>query len=748
MVVGGLAFAAALGGAVSESHPTANRASDVILAAALAALTTVAASMARTWTWIVVAAVAAACGSGSWQLVGIAGEVVAVGAAWRDPAGRRIAGAVVGAASTQVLLRLGAGPFIASTALLAGVTVSVVMASALRATQAHTRAVVRRATYAVSAIVGLVVLAAAFSLVRARSATSDAEAHVRAGLEAARQGDTATAGTQLQAAAASFADAHDAAGAWWARPAELLPVAGQQVASIRRLTNAGDIAATAAAKATTEADVNALHMRHGQLDLAKIAATEQPLAEVLRALRDVDDAVARSRSPWLLAPLADRVEAVAREVNDARDDADLAAEVVKVAPELLGGDGTRRYFVLFANPAESRDLGGITGGWGELLIDNGKLDLVQTGQASELNDDTSHPFADPTQLPDRYRSLEPERFWQNVTGSPDFPTVAAAVRELWPSYGGQPLDGVLYVDPYALSALLRLTGPIESPDLPKRLTAKNALAFLTRDQYLEFGVKEERYDMLSNAAQLVFDRLTSIDLPGPRQVADTLGPAASAGRLLLHSFHPDEQQLFHRLGLDGELPPVDGDFLAVTASNRGANKIDTYVTRSVEYDATVDPATGVISSLVRVTVTNDAPADGAPDYLIGFTKGQPRGTYSPVLTVMTGLDLESVTVDGAAAPVGPHEEYGRHSYSVPVVLASGTTHVMEVRLHGVLALDRGYHLTVVPRSNVSTDQLTVRVAAADGWHVTNRTNLDAADAPTRTEDLSTTRTYAVQFGRS
>ena len=76
---------------------------------------------------------------------------------------------------------------------------------------------------------------------------------------------------------------------------------------------------------------------------------------------------------------------------------------------------------------------------------------------------------------------------------------------------------------------------------------------------------------------------------------------------MLHSFHPDEQALFERLGIDGALPPVDGDFLSVRASNRGLNKIDAFMRRTVTDDVTVDPGRNIVHATVTVTVHNDAP---------------------------------------------------------------------------------------------------------------------------------------------
>src|SRR5262249_23887586 len=175
-----------------------------------------------------------------------------------------------------------------------------------------------------------------------------------------------------------------------------------------------------------------------------------------------------------------------------------------------------------------------------------------------------------------------------VTGTRNFPTVAEGVRQRWPQSGGKKLDGVLYLDPETLAAMMRLTGPVTVPDYDKPLTADTATDFLLREQYALFQT-DTRHEFLVDAATTVFKKLTSVLLPQPKKIADPLAPSVAERRLMLHSFHPDEQALFQRLGIDGALPPVDGDFLSVRASNLGLNKIDSYMRRTVTDDVTVDP---------------------------------------------------------------------------------------------------------------------------------------------------------------
>jgi hypothetical protein len=715
VVIAVLAATAAVGAAASGAHPTANRVSDVLATAGFAVALVLYTSVARTWAWVLLGSGAAVLTTNDYLIVGIALEAVVIVAAVVDPPERRVVGAVVGATAAQLLLRIDGGPFFGSTALVTAALTAPVFISGWKVTHRSVRSQMRRGAYVAVAAVGLAVFAAAFSLVQARSAANQAIDHVRRGTDAARLGDTQTASQELSAAADSFSVAHDEANSWWAKPAQLLPVIGQQVASIERLSAAGAQVAGATAKATTDADVNSLTLRGGRIDVAKLESTAKPLAEVRAALDDAKEAIHASRNPWLLWPLASRLDAVAEQVDSAAADADLASEAVAVAPSLLGGDGPRHYFVIFGNPAEVRDLGGFMGGYGELVTDGGRLDLVQTGKPSEINATGPHALSDPSKLTERLLSLDLPHNAQSVTASSDFPTVSEAVRQIWATTSTDRLDGVLYVDPYALSALLRLTGPVDAPELGRTLTADNIVQFLLHDQYTDLGVSDERHDLLSSAAKTVFDKVTSSDLPGPRQVADVLGPAAQQRRLVLHSFHVDEQALFARLGIDGAVPPLDGDYLNVAAFNLGASKIDQYLTKSTEYEARFNPDTGETISTLRVHLNNSSPTESLPSYIIGNGRGVPDGTNSMTLSVTTPLRMEAVSVNGQPAIVGPHVENGRNVYSVQLTVPPGGTTTLEMTLHGVLPGGRSYSMTVLPQAAVGVEHMKVTVRPFDGW---------------------------------
>jgi hypothetical protein len=273
------------------------------------------------------------------------------------------------------------------------------------------------------------------------------------------------------------------------------------------------------------------------------------------------------------------------------------------------------------------------------------------------------------------------------------------------------------MDPYALAALLSLTGPVTLPTSHVTLDSRNAAQILMVDQYAQ-GESQERVDFLDEATRLTFEKLTSGDLPKSARVSQVMDPMVTQGRLLGFSPNADVEGLFRELGLDGQFPdPRGGDFFSVTQTNLGANKIDAYLQRADTYSATYDPSSGNVDSTLTVQLHNSATADGLSDLVVANIHGLPRGTNQSLYTINSPLALDSVSVGGQPAPVSSVNRFGVHSYSVEVDVPPGGTQTLEVHLHGAIDASPDYRLTVARQPTYQADTIQVDVAGTAGWTV-------------------------------
>jgi len=718
-----LVLAAAAGAIAADGAPTAVHAVDLTLRAALAATVTAASARARRQALLFASTATVVAGTGAaydWLAFVATGATLAM-----LVLGRRswIVGAFIGACLSQVLLRLDLGGTTGTSATVAAAVAGLLVVSGLRRARRSTR---RRAWIAAGLLAGAAVVLSGAGALAAVGAAGDVRNGINAGrdgLDAARGGDAAGAAGRFDGSSDAFGRAGTDLGRWWVRPALAVPVVGQQLRAVRRLSAAGKELADAAASASSELDLRGLRLRNGAIDLAAVGRADAALGSARRALDRAAAGVRSATSPWLLPPLVTAIHDLAGRMADARRDVGTAADVLDVAGPMLGRDGPRHWFLAAVTPAENRGSGGLVGNIGEITANAGKLDLTAVARIAQLNGSVDAAAAARV-LPPIYASAYaawkvPSRL-QNATVTADFPTAAEALEAVQPLAGRGEVDGAISIDPLAVAALLQVVGPVSVPSWPVPISADNAASVLLHEQYVALdGVARESF--LGEVIHAVWERATRGDLPSPAALAKALGPAVRGRHIQLHSRRAEEQATLGRLGADGAIRNAGDDHLGLVTDNASQSKIDWFLRRAVDYHLRYDPGSGSADATVRVTLTNDAPPSGEPAYVLGGEVAPP-GYSRQIVQVYTPLDLASATVDGRPPPAASVRSLGgggnwAHEFDVAVPPRSATT--IELHLTGHLAARQGrLALDLARQSAVHPDHVTVTVEVAGGWQVT------------------------------
>jgi hypothetical protein len=726
-LIWGVAAAAGIAAAFAGGEPTGLLLVDIAFRAAFAVIVTLAASRARRWTWIILSGVAAVASADGGLL---ALSVVALGLAVIGGlvSRRRVIGAISAAVAVQALLRLPDLGFNGASALVVVGAVTPVLVSGYLMLPRRQRRLVHRVGIVAAAYVAFSVCLFALSVVAAVTGVRSGIDRVHDGLASAGDGDMTYAAQLFGDATDSLDSAASMLGAWWASPVRLVPVLAQQARALDEATaGAADVSANAG-EAATAADFENLKYDGGQISVDGLRGAQQPLDDAVAAMDRAMASLEEVDSPWLLPAVRERVDRFSSELSTTRDEVGLAALGARAAPGLVGGDGTRSYLVLFTQPAETRGLGGFIGGWAELEATDGKVRLVDSGKGGEIarapNRD-QRTISGPQEYLDRYARFRPSVYFQDVTLSPDFPSVAQVSAELYEQTTGTHIDGVIAVDPYGLADLLTFTGPINVEGRDKRLTTDNAAEWLIKEQYLEFtddngrADEVERRDALSDVGSEAFDQLVNGSIPGPRRVGDALGPTVAQRHLMAYGFRPEEQEFFEALGAGGELrPPDEHDAFMLVTQNKGNNKIDSYLDRSIDYDAVVDPSTGQLDARAVITLRNNAPSSGLPLSIIGSNdQGLPLGTNAMFFSFYTPHLLREASVDGERIPMEVQREGGFRVYSNFLELAPGQEMIIELQLMGELQPGDDYTLDIGRQPVVNPDRVSARVEFERGWNV-------------------------------
>lgn len=602
-----------------------------------------------------------------------------------------VAGALVAAAAVQGLLRLPiSSPTYASAGLAALGTVPILASAAARSRGAGRRIVVRTGL----AALGFVLLGAAiagFVALRTRSLLDDAERSARVGVDAAKAGERSRAATEFARAEQGFRDAADIAGAWWTWPARQVPVLAPQVRTIDEVAAIGARTMPLAAAGVQNVDPDRMRLHNGRVDLAALKEYLPVFRRLSAGAARAHTELSRMPSTWLLSPLADALAKFDRTVAKADDSAQTAQEAVALAPRMLGGRGTRRYLVLFVTPAEVRGSGGLIANYGVLVARDGVLRLESLGRGPNLSF-TGAPvkhLSGPKEYLARYGRFDPANTWENVTMSPDFPSVARVAAELFPQSGGTNVDGVISLDPVALRNLLSLTGPISIRGLPEQLDAGNVVQFLYHDQYALGVSQDHRINLLSDIARATFDRLTHGRSASPSQFSNEMSPALGDKNLTMWFKDAAEQDFAVRIGGDGSVPAAAGDSLGLIAQNAGGNKLDAFLHRRVAYSATVNVDSGRERAKATITLRNDAPSSGLPAYVIGNEVGLPTGTNRLIIAAYSRMALRAATLDGRPLELVGEREFGRNVYWAYVDVPATSSRTIVLDLEGAIDLSRG-----------------------------------------------------------
>ncbi len=732
--VGIVIVTSALVAAAAPGQPTGVAVFDVVERAALGSLVAWAAAWSRPWTrWLCAGAAVVLAGSSAWLAVAVLALALTALRALRPDGNRAgtgvraligspaVTGALVGGLSIQVLLRAAPVGRFGFTAAVTGVVAAALVVSAHRAAGPGTR---RRIRLVGGAVAVFVVVATAGFVISAWQASIHVERgldYAELGVEQAGLGAQKPATLALWVAREDFRRAHDRFDAPWMQLAAPVPVLSQHARLARTATGAAHRVAADALATARVATYDELRDPQGTFDLAGLEAMRAPMTTTIATSRHTLERLDEVTSPWLVAPLQARLESFRADLIASIPRAEDALEALAVAPVILGGDEPRHYLILFANPAESRGLGGFIAGWAELSVAEGRVEMVRHGHIAEFNDATdwrTRHISGPAEYLDRYSGLQPQRYVQNVSASPDFPTVARVTEELYAQAMGTRLDGVLYVDPIALGALLELTGPVYPEGVFYRLHADNAADFLMHEQYLTFrGDKDGRIDLLAASAEATFQALIDRKLPPLGTITETLGPMVDQGRLLFSSNEPRIESYLTRIGMTGAFPAPDGgDLLSVRISNAATNKADYYLDQHTDYQVRLDPATGTVEATARITFTNHAPDHGEPPYVLGnpdsrrgLPGGRPFGSDTVAVSVYSALRPGAADVEGLPLRLQVQRELGLWVGTQVLTIPPGDEVTFEVDLQGQVDLATGYRLTVVPQPSARPRSTTVTV---------------------------------------
>jgi hypothetical protein len=465
----------------------------------------------------------------------------------------------------------------------------------------------------------------------AKGALEDASVQAQALQTQITNGDTAGATTTLAALQKSTHTARtNTDGPLWGGLSKL-PVIGNSIDAAQVISSSLDDIAQEGippvVKVSASLNADLFKPKNGRFDLAvlqKLAPSVTTASDVLTKNRAKILAI---NPDDLLGPLQAPTADLKDKISSAQSAASSAARAMRLAPDMLGIKGKRTYLLIFQNNAEVRSTGGLPGAFAILKADKGHVTIVTQGSAATDIPQYAEPFVKLTKDERNVYGQLMAKDFRDINFTPDFPRTAAIGRAMVKDKLGVKVDGVLSVDPVALSFLLKGTGPIKAA-AGTTLTSDNAVDVLLNGVYARYSNPLEQDAFFADSARRIFEAVTQ-GVGDSRTVLQQLAHAADEHRVLLWSADKSEQREIAPTLISGAFPGKSSrPQLGVYMNDSTASKMQYYLdTKSVAQSVRCT-AQGVQTIQLTTTFTSTAPADAGelPAYITGNGFSGPKGT--------------------------------------------------------------------------------------------------------------------------
>ena len=424
----------------------------------------------------------------------------------------------------------------------------------------------------------------------------------------------------------------------------------------------------------------------GRVDVQLLRAQETELSKLSDNAKRLNGDAAAIADPRYVSLMSDARSELQTQISSITSVIENAALAARLVPSMMGADGPRTYFMGFQTNAEARGTGGLLGAYGILRFDNGQPSVDELAANDELSDAVAAlDFG--LEYDQQYGYAQPFTDIRNSNLSPHFPYAAQIWRGMWAEQTGVEVDGVIAIDPVALSYILGAIGPVKMAD-GEIVSRDNVVELTESTAYFRFPTDQvARQGFLQDIASAVVRKMTG-PVKSPRQLLDALGKAVGERRIAVWSSFPAEQELLEQTPLAHVLPADDGPLAAVVVNNLGGNKLDYYLDTQIEYAA--DECQGETrASTVNVKLTNAVPDEPLPDYVASAAGLSPdlRIAVPPATNITSvrlfateGSELSSVLLNGERVPAILNTELGHPVFEVQAIIPPGQSADVSFRL--------------------------------------------------------------------
>lgn len=379
--------------------------------------------------------------------------------------------------------------------------------------------------------------------------------------------------------------------------ATLIPLLGTEVQSRQKLITAGQKMAmgnTYLLKGISESQANPELNLTDRLAII-IAHLQAALPNYEKALADFNQVEINSLPFEYQEAFGDFKTLFTSLVGDFRKLSALGSSL----QEIFGGQGLRRYLLVFQNPHEIRPTGGFMGSFAIMEIKDGQIIKMEvpTGGSYDLQGQLNEYLEPPAPL------LIANRRWefQDANWFPDFPASSEKILWFYQHARDYTADGVIAINATVLERLLSIVGPLTDAKRNITLTADNAVS--TLQKIVENGPeKQERKpkQILADLAPQFISYFQNFQPTNAMPILVNLEEALEQKEIQVYFTAPQTEATVKSLGWGGQILPTGElqDYIMVVNSNIRGQKSDAQIKQTISHQAVIAEGGSIIDTVL------------------------------------------------------------------------------------------------------------------------------------------------------
>ena len=274
-------------------------------------------------------------------------------------------------------------------------------------------------------------------------------------------------------------------------------------------------------------------------------------------------------------------------------------QVIRSIQLIMGGDGFKRYLVLFQNTYEIRPTGGFVGSYAVMDVQSGKILNIDVPGAGSYDFQGQLDVYEKPPLPIQLINKR----WELQDGNwfPDFGASAKKMSWFFEHGKKTTVDGVIAINSTVLERLLKVIGPLQNEDYDLLLKSEDALDKL-ETEVQNYNNEEENTPkvVLASVLEQIFGSLQNLQPSQLIGLVSQMHEALSYKEIQLYFNDPYIQSIVREYGWTGEVLETkkNQDYLMVVNANIGGQKSDLNITQNVEHQAVVAEDGSIIDTVI------------------------------------------------------------------------------------------------------------------------------------------------------